>query len=286
MNENTSTHVRVGSLLATVGIFGVAIVTAIMNFHFWYSRGDLTAALLTLGAEAVAVGGFVMVLHHWRDRKATALGAGLVTLLAAGWGGLTMSEKLGEEAHGRNVEAAKTSTVFVQAERNLEVAQSLYAAALSERVPEGLGPLTTQARSLDLQRRAERLEAAVSDARERVDALTPEPPAFDAKSAARGWGAMLAVLLGLSVFGFRSKTKDLEAEQPKTNEEPTEIEAPAPIPLTASELGKLGAEAKRRKREEAEQRRLERNRYQREWRAKKAGKFPVDYFGEAENRPM
>lgn len=264
-------HTRLGSLIAQLGIMGVAIVSAIMNFHFWQARGDLGAAWLTLGAECVAVGGFVMVLHHWRDRKVTALGGLLVTLLSGGWGALTMTERLSEEAHQRAIEAAEATPAHAQALGDLSLASALYASALAEQLPGELGPLTTEARSLDLERRREALRHERDAARERVEALTPEPT-LDAKSAARGWGAMLAVLLGLSVFGFRER-RDALADQPNNATEPV-------VKYTASELGKLGAAAKKAKREAAEQKRLTRNARRRELRALKKNPVPAPWASE------
>lgn len=264
-------HTRLGSLIAQVGIIGVAIVTAIMNFHFWQARGDLGAAWLTLGAECVAVGGFVMVLHHWRDRKVTALGGLVVTLLSGGWGALTMTERLSEEAHQRAIAAAEATPAHAQALGDLSLASTLYASALAAQVPENLGPLTTEQRSLDLERRREALRHERDAARERVEALTPEPT-LDVKSVARGWGAMLAVLLGLSVFGFRDR-RDAVADQPNDATEPV-------VKYTASELGKLGAAAKKAKREAAEQKRLTRNARRRELRALKKGAVPAPWSSE------
>lgn len=259
----TFDHTQLGHLLASLGILGVAIVSAIMSFCFWETRSDHAAAWLTLGAECVAAGGFVMVLHHWPVRKLMALGGLVVTALAGGWGALTMTERLSDEAHQRTVEAAQATPAYVQAERDSALATALYAQSLTERVPESLGPLTTEQRSLDLERRRQALRAERDEAREHLADLTPEAPTLDVKAAARGWGAMLTVLLGLSVFGFRGRSETL-ADQPNQNE-------PQPRPLTASELGKLGAQRKRERREQAEQARLARNAYQREYRARQKG---------------
>lgn len=268
MTIHNSNSARLGSLIAQLGIAGVAIVTAVMNCLFWLSRGDVAAALLTLGAEAVAIGGFVMVLHHWKERRWTAVGALIVTLLSAGWGGLTMTEKLSEEAHERALSDVRGSDAYRQAAADLETASAAYSAVMLERPAAELGPLTTAAKAQEIAQRAQRLEAERDRAQVRVDALTPTP-AIDPMSAGRGLGAMLAVLLGLSVFGLRSgKEEQPVAEEPKTEEQ-------GPRKLTASELGKLGAEAKKRKREEAERLRLARNAYMREWRARKKGIVPA-----------
>lgn len=281
MNAYKLDHTRLGSVLAQVGILGVAAVSAAMNFHFWYARGDVGAAWLTLGAECVAVGGFVMVLHHWRDRRLTALGGLLVTLLSGSWGALTMTERLSDEAHTRAVTAVEATPAFAQAAQDLALASSLYGAALAEPVPQNLGPLTTEARSLDRQRRVEALKLERDQAQARVADLTPEP-ALDVKSTLRGWGAMLAVLLGLSVFGFRGREETATAQP---NDDASERKV---IHLSASELGKLGAAAKRAKREQAEQARLARNAYMRDYRARKNGKglqqpWPDEYFGQLPN---
>ena len=281
MKEYNLNSIHLGSVLAQVGILGVAVVSATMNFHFWQARGDLGAAWLTLGAECVAVGGFVMVLHHWRDRRLTALGGLLVTLLSGSWGALTMTERLSDEAHQRAVTTVEATPAFAQAERDLALASSLYGATLGEHIPESLGPLTTEARSLDRQRRVEALKLERDQAQARVADLTPEPT-LDAKSTLRGWGAMLAVLLGLSVFGFRGR-EETAAAQP--NDDAAEGKV---IRLTASELGKLGAAAKKAKREQAEQARLARNAYMRDYRARKNGKAPQplwtdELFGQLPN---
>ena len=280
MNIYKLNHTRLGSVLAQGGILGVAAVSAVMNFHFWLARGDLGAAWLTLGAECVAVGGFVMVLHHWRDRRLTALGGLVVTLMSGGWGALTMTERLSDEAHQHAVTAAEATPAFAQAEQDLTLASSLYGAALGEHIPENLGPLTTEARSLDRQRRVEALKLERDRAQARAADLTPEPT-LDAKSTLRGWGAMLAVLLGLSVFGFRGR-EETDAAQPKDDATERKV-----IHLNASELGKLGAAAKKAKREKIEQARLSRNAYMREYRARKNGQsnqlWADELFGQLPN---
>lgn len=259
---NTNT-IHLGSLLAQVGILGVAIVSAIMNFHFWKERGDMGAAWLTLGAECVATGGLVVVLDNWPVRKLRALGGLIVTLAFGSWGALTMTERLSDEAHQQAVTVAQETPAYVQAEQDLHDAGALYSASLREQVPDGLGPLTTEQRSLDLERRRDALKAERNDAREHVEALTPVEPTLDTRSTARGWGAMLAVLLGLSVFGVHGR-------QETTVEQSNELE-PEAKSLTASEAGKLGAARKRELREQAEQARIARNAYMRDYRARQKG---------------
>ena len=260
---------RYAGPIAQVGILGVAAVSAVINFTFWADRGDMAAAWLTVALELVAIGGFVMVIHHWSRHRLTALGALAVTLLSAGWGALSMTERLSSEAHQRTVDAAQASPAYAQAQADLAVAASLYRAALADRVPERLGPLTTEQRSLDLERRRGALKAERDQAHARLDALTPSQPAFEPLAWLRGWGTMLAVLLGLSVFGFRH-----------TQPEAGKAVESEPRPLTPSELGKLGAAAKRAKREAEAQQRERRNARRRELRALRSGKVPEQWSAE------
>lgn len=247
-----------GSLLARGGILMAMAVAMVWNFQTWAGRGEWQAAWLSLAAECVAAGGLVMVLHHWPVRKLMAIGGLVVTALAGGWSALTMTERLSEDAHQRALGAAEHTTAYEQAEQDLITARALYGAALAEQVPSQLGPLTTEQRSLDLERRREALKAERDGVQARLDHLTPEAPAFDLQAVARGWGAMLAVILGLSVFGVHGR-QEAPVKQPNDNE-------PEHIPLTASELGRLGAARKRELREEAEAKRLARNAYMRDYR--------------------
>lgn len=235
-------------------------IAMVWNFQTWAGRGEWQAAWLSLAAECVAAGGLVMVLHHWPARKLMAIGGFVVTALAGGWSAMTMTERLSEDAHQRALGAASHTTAYEQAEQDLLTARSLYSASLAEQIPNGLGPLTTEQRSLDLERRRDALKAERDEAQAHLASLTPEAPAFDLQAVARGWGAMLAVILGLSVFGVHHGREEALVKQPN------EPESERRKSMTASELGKLGAARKRELREQAEAKRQARNAYMRDYR--------------------
>lgn len=265
---------RVGGWIAVAGIFLVAGVSIAMNWQFWEARGDRWLAWLTVGAALVAVGGFVMVLHHWRDRRLRAVGGLAVTLLAAGWEGMTVFERLNAEAHDQSVAAAMGTDAYRQAQRELEAASTLFQGALAAEVPAGLGPLTTDAVARANELRARRLGAERNRAQARLAALTPTAT-IDLIALLRGFGIQIATLLGLAVFGSGVRPKELGADKSNTEEEPI-----GPRPLTASELGKLGAAAKAARRQEEIERRRRQAAYMRDYRARRSGKWPASPFGE------
>jgi hypothetical protein len=219
--------------------------------------------------HAESLGGFALVLHHWGAHRLAAIGGLIVTALAGAWGAASMSERLAETAQDRALEAVQASPAYARAMAELGETSGLYARALAEPVPEGLGPRTTEARSRAQARRLAGLERARAQAQARLEALTPAAQGVDWLALARGWGAMLAVLLGLPVFGVRRAPVDDEA---------------APERLTFAELGRRGAAARKAKAAEREARRQARNAYQREWRARR--KHPLwaeDLFGALPN---
>lgn len=193
---------RLESGIARAGIIGVAALSAWTYWHFFHDRGDDTSAWLTLAAQAVALGGFAMMLHHG-IRTFRGAGALVVTAIAALWCGLTMFEKLNDDAAQRTLEAVQATSAYQSAERDLADASARLRSINAQRAPD---PETTVAQRLEawgVNHRAELASATTerNRAQDRLDALTPQPT-IDAISMIRGLGIQLAELLGLAVFGF------------------------------------------------------------------------------------
>lgn len=180
------------SLLARLGVAGLVALSAKIGFEYWTGRGEHDLALLTLGAELVAFAGLALTLHHWKADWRRASGALIVTLMAAGWCGLTTWEKLASDTRA----AFEQTAGYKAAAADLAVIAPALRTRLLATPPADKGPKGLAAWEAIQKGAVAALRASKADAERRMT------PSIDAVAILRGFGVELAKLLGFVVFAL------------------------------------------------------------------------------------
>lgn len=204
---------QIESVFARLGVAVLVALSLAIGYQYWIAQGEEQLAYVTVAAEIIAFSGLVLVRYRWRGDRGWAVVGLVLTLLAAGWCGLTMYEKIAADSRQSAIAAAQATLPYRMAAREFEAASEALSAKLAESPPEGIGPQTLAAWEASQAASVERLTAARDNAERRLAGAIP-PPDVDVFALARGIGVELIKLLGFAAFGLLAPVEGAPASQP------------------------------------------------------------------------
>jgi len=192
-------------LQSAAALIGIAVLVGLSIFvgvRYWWPR-DQALAILTIGAELIAFAGLGVAAWQWSRSRKHALGAGLVTIIAAAWCGFTMFQNIEAETRAEAVRLAQERPAYIFAANAAHTAQTLLTSRLTHPNPR---PTCTCPQTLAQWEAAEagaidRLRNERDSAVAQMERAIPEPQT-DWIALGRGIGVEIAKLFGFAVFAL------------------------------------------------------------------------------------
>lgn len=224
------------SAAALIGIVVLVVLSIAVGVRFWWER-DPALAFITVGAELVAFAGLGVAHWQWSRSRRLAIGAFIVTTIAAAWCAFTMFQNIAHASRLEAIREAQERPQYVFASNAAQTAERLLTARLRSPNPRPTCtcPQTIAAWEASEGAAIERLRNERDAAVRQMETAIPQPE-MDALALARGIGVEIAKLFGFIVFVLalgppRRKRGAPPAEQPWSPKVVAGTDAPARSPI-------------------------------------------------------